>query len=84
MADKLAEWVARVRRSAVLLAGIAVVLALSGGAASAEVRQGTEEAETLTGTNSADRITGGGGNDALKGKPPTIPTTSPTISGRTR
>jgi hypothetical protein len=68
MADKLAEWVARVRRSAVLLAGIAVVLALSGGAASAEVRQGTDEAETLTGTNSADRITGGGGNDALKGK----------------
>lgn len=68
MADKLARRVAQVGRSVVFLAGVAVVLALSGGAASAEVRQGTEEAETLTGTNSADRITGGGGNDALKGK----------------
>ena len=68
MADTLARRVARVGRSVVFLAGVAVVLALSGGAASAEVRQGTEEAETLTGTISADRITGRGGNDALKGK----------------
>ncbi len=54
--------------SVLFLMGLAVVLALSGGVALADIRQGTDDAETLVGTNAADRITGGGGNDALKGK----------------
>jgi hypothetical protein len=68
MADTLARRVARVGSSVLFLIGLAVVLALSGGVALADIRQGTDDAETLVGTNAADRITGGGGNDALKGK----------------
>jgi hypothetical protein len=58
----------RMRKSALLLASVLTVLALSSGVALAEIKIGTDNPETIVGTNSADHITGKGGDDSLRGK----------------